>query len=75
MTQKKLTTIQRKAVIQGNMKDYYLEMLAAKMNKASDNELTILAKTWGRSDSDTQKDIIKVENLYEAIDIFLNKAV
>ena len=75
MKRAKETKKQRTAVIQGSMKDYYLELLTAKMNKASENELIMLSKAWGRSDSDTQRDINKVENLYEAIDIFLNKAV
>lgn len=66
---------QKATVIQGNMKDYYLEMLTARMNKANEDELIMLAKAWGRSESDTQRDLNKVENLYQAIDIFLNKAV
>ncbi len=61
--------------ISGNKRDYYLELLAAKVNKSSEEEILAMSHNWGRSEKEAQSDLARVENLYFAVGVFLDKAL
>lgn len=58
-----------------SLKDYFMELFAARLNKCSEEELVIKSQAWGRTESEAKRDIGRVENLYDAVDIFLEKAL
>ncbi|MBE6255442.1 MAG: hypothetical protein IJV10_03560 [Prevotella sp.] len=71
----KLSTTVHKLTAKGSLKDYFLNLFTAKVNKVSEDELIKVSMDWGRSKSEAESDIARVENLYEAVDIFLDKAL
>lgn len=71
----KLSTTVQKLSMKGSLKDYFLDLFTAKMNKASEDELIRMSMDWGRSKSEAESDVVRVANLYEAVDIFLDKAL
>ncbi len=58
-----------------SLKEYFLDLFAARMNKASEDELLKMSIDCGRNITDAKNDIDRVENLFEAVDIFLSKAL
>lgn len=73
--EKKQSTTVHKLTSRGSLKDYFLNLFTAKMNKVSEDELIKVSMDWGRSKVEAESDIARVENLYEAVDIFLDKAL
>ena len=59
----------------GNMKEYYLDLLTARMNRSSKDDLLEKSQKWGRIGKDAKDDLARIENLYFAIGIFLDKAI
>ena len=59
----------------GNMKEYYLDLLTARMNCSSQDDLLEKSQEWGRIGKDAKDDLARIENLYFAIGIFLDKAI
>lgn len=71
----KLSKTVHKLTTKGSLKDYFLNLFTAKMNKVSEDELIKVSMDWGRSKSEAEADVARVDNLYEAVDIFLDKAL
>ena len=57
------------------MKEYYLDLLTARMNRSSKDDLLEKSQKWGRIGKDAKDDLARIENLYFAIGIFLDKAI
>jgi len=58
-----------------NLKEYYLDLLTARMNRSSQDDLLEKSQEWGRIGKDAKDDLARIENLYFAIGIFLDKAI
>jgi len=73
--EKKLSDTVQKLTKKGSLKDYFMDLFRAKINRACDDELVNVSLEWGRTKSEAESDIDRVDNLYEAVGIFLDKAL
>ena len=60
------------SIINSDRKQYFLSLLAAKFNR---QDLSSVAKAWGRSARDARQDFIHIQKLYDGMVMYMERYV
>ena len=60
------------SIINSDRKQYFLSLLAAKFNR---QDLSSIAKAWGRSARDARQDFIHIQKLYDGMVMYTERYV
>lgn len=60
------------SIINSDRKQYFLSLLAAKFNR---QDLSSIAKAWGRSARDARQDFIHIQKLYDGMVMYMERYV